>query len=557
MGEHIELTQLTGAYIDDMFGGKAAGLIRAINLGLSVPSTVALKADRHSAASSSWHAAAARTIQDWAKANSYHNLVVRSSAVDEDSKTASHAGIYVSCFTVPRIANIENALRKVCAGMQASVVEQYRRAVGMPGPLQESWGVLIQPAIEAVSAGVAFVRANIDGLSIEAEAGWGLATRVVRGEAPADRLFSFDGAKRSTVRSKNLAIYATPFIDQMCIAEAAKVPFWPGTEIDWADAKVLHLDDEEGLAYLRLPSSMADAGVFTAETVEDLRIAGALAARALPAGADIEWVRDQRGELWITQLRSISSPSPLLDWPQGIQHERTAPSGRRVVQGEPAAPGIHTGPLLSPNRYESDGLRPVLWCGSAAPDLIPALLQSGSVISSDAGVLSHVAILARELGIPCVVGVNGLLDKFEYGTMVTVDGAKGLIVSGKGQLPYRPRSIQVSLVRAITLFLSPTEWWPDTDPDALTLILAEGEWLEYMRFHTVEELREHRGVRGPLAILIPPGSVLTIGRTFSNLVDEDLWSVKHLDCGQADQDVIETIVTELNDRSRRTNDGAT
>ena len=59
------------------------------------------------------------------------------------------------------------------------------------------------------------------------------------------------------------------------------------------------------------------------------------------------------------------------------------------------------------------------------PALAPLLPQLGGLVAETGSVLSHLAILAREFGIPTVVGVEGALERFADGSVVVVDGTTG------------------------------------------------------------------------------------------------------------------------------------
>ena len=61
------------------------------------------------------------------------------------------------------------------------------------------------------------------------------------------------------------------------------------------------------------------------------------------------------------------------------------------------------------------------------PGLAPLLPTLGGLIAETGNVLSHLAILAREFGVPTVVGVDNALERFPEGTVVVVDGSSGEI----------------------------------------------------------------------------------------------------------------------------------
>ena len=102
----------------------------------------------------------------------------------------------------------------------------------------------------------------------------------------------------------------------------------------------------------------------------------------------------------------------------------------RVLIGTPASSGVYEGParvLLSPRDH--DGVRhgDVVVVRSSSPAWTPALVKAGALVAELGGVISHTAIVARELGVPCVVGVSGATREIRNGVGVLVDGGKGEI----------------------------------------------------------------------------------------------------------------------------------
>lgn len=71
----------------------------------------------------------------------------------------------------------------------------------------------------------------------------------------------------------------------------------------------------------------------------------------------------------------------------------------------------------------------VLVARTLDPGLAPLLAGLGGLVAETGSVLSHLAILARELGVPTVVGVAGALDRFPPGTVVVVDGTAGEVTA--------------------------------------------------------------------------------------------------------------------------------
>ncbi len=102
-----------------------------------------------------------------------------------------------------------------------------------------------------------------------------------------------------------------------------------------------------------------------------------------------------------------------------------------IIQGTIGAPGTATGTakIVHPNNISSiefdDG--DILICLMTSPDYVPLMKHAGAVVTQEGGILSHAAIISREMKVPCLVGVNGLLDQINDGDMVEINANKGTI----------------------------------------------------------------------------------------------------------------------------------
>jgi tRNA threonylcarbamoyl adenosine modification protein (Sua5/YciO/YrdC/YwlC family) len=131
------------------------------------------------------------------------------------------------------------------------------------------------------------------------------------------------------------------------------------------------------------------------------RVLAQIAAAKL-IGMDVEWGADADGNVMFFQARPITAPLPL---PSAIRHLPSA-------KGIPASAGSYRGTIGED----------VLMITQVADVEYDALQRCGAVLAETGGVLSHVAILCRELGIPCITGLGMML---ESGTRVEVDGSTG------------------------------------------------------------------------------------------------------------------------------------
>ncbi len=83
-----------------------------------------------------------------------------------------------------------------------------------------------------------------------------------------------------------------------------------------------------------------------------------------------------------------------------------------------------------------DRMRPgdILVVTQTDRDYVPAMRKASAIIAEDGGLTSHAAIVALELGVPCVVGAEGALRALQDGMLITVDGARGVVYQGKVKL---------------------------------------------------------------------------------------------------------------------------
>jgi len=106
-----------------------------------------------------------------------------------------------------------------------------------------------------------------------------------------------------------------------------------------------------------------------------------------------------------------------------------------ALRGSPASPGTVTGPartILSPHGAR---LEPgeILVAPSTDPGWTPLFLTAGGLVMEMGGMMSHGAVVAREYGIPAVVGVPGATERIETGATITVDGSAGVVsIAGAG-----------------------------------------------------------------------------------------------------------------------------
>jgi phosphohistidine swiveling domain-containing protein len=109
---------------------------------------------------------------------------------------------------------------------------------------------------------------------------------------------------------------------------------------------------------------------------------------------------------------------------------RTAQSGGDRIQGVPASSGLRRGPariVRGTADFSKMTKGDVLVCRSSNVSWIPLFTLAGAVVSDIGGALSHAAVVAREFGVPAVVGCNVAMERLRDGQLVEVDGDRGYV----------------------------------------------------------------------------------------------------------------------------------
>lgn len=105
-------------------------------------------------------------------------------------------------------------------------------------------------------------------------------------------------------------------------------------------------------------------------------------------------------------------------------------SGVKIIKGIGASAGRAAGPAkIMLSSSQGDKLKPgdVLVAGMTRPDYVQAMRRAGAVVTDEGGITAHAAIIARELGIPCVVGTKIATQVLRDGDRVEVDAERGVV----------------------------------------------------------------------------------------------------------------------------------
>jgi phosphohistidine swiveling domain-containing protein len=111
--------------------------------------------------------------------------------------------------------------------------------------------------------------------------------------------------------------------------------------------------------------------------------------------------------------------------------EIKAPQKSAHLSGMVGSKGNVTAPVCIIKNFDTDADGfidgSVLVCEVTTPDFVPLMQRAAAIVTDQGGILSHAAIVARELGVPCIVGTQHATKQLKDGQVVTVDAVEGII----------------------------------------------------------------------------------------------------------------------------------
>jgi pyruvate,water dikinase len=133
---------------------------------------------------------------------------------------------------------------------------------------------------------------------------------------------------------------------------------------------------------------------------------------------------------WLPRAARLVNEALQLDRPDPAGNGATTPDA--LLSGVAGSPGTHTGPvriIRGPDDFASLRRGEVLVCTVTDPAWSVLFGVAGAVVTNGGGVLTHSAIIAREHGIPAVLGTGSATRDLTDGQRVTVDGTHGLVLA--------------------------------------------------------------------------------------------------------------------------------
>ncbi|NCN70021.1 MAG: phosphoenolpyruvate synthase [Betaproteobacteria bacterium] len=344
--------------------------------------------------------------------NEKASFAVRSSATAEDLPDASFAGQQETFLNVTGIEDVLNKMREVFASLYNDRAISYRVHKGFAHEhVALSAGVQRMVRSDLGAAGVMFTLDTESGFDqvVFITSSYGLGETVVQGAVNPDEFYVHKPmlkAGKSAVIRRNLG---SKLIQMQFSSDEEKA----------ASGKLVKTTD--------VPTELRNRYSLTDAEVQKLAAYALVIEEHYGRPMDIEWGKDGiDGELYILQAR----PETVKSQAAGKVEHRYTLKGKGVVLVEGRAIGqkIGTGPVkVVHNISEMDRVLPgdVLVTDMTDPNWEPVMKRASAIVTNRGGRTCHAAIIARELGIPAVVGCGHADQVLKDGMLVTVSCAEG------------------------------------------------------------------------------------------------------------------------------------
>ena len=340
------------------------------------------------------------------------SFAVRSSATAEDLPDASFAGQQETFLNVVGIEEVLHKMKEVFASLYNDRAISYRVHKGFAhADVALSAGVQRMVRSDLGAAGVMFTIDTESGFEdvVFITSSYGLGETVVQGAVNPDEFYvhkpMLKAGKRAVIR-RNLG------------SKLIQMEF-SSPEEKKASGHLVKTTD--------VPTELRNRYSLTDAEVEQLAQYALVIEQHYGRPMDIEWGKDGNdGLLYILQAR----PETVKSQQKGQSELRYKLKGHGTVLAHGRAIGqkIGTGPVrLVHNISEMDKVQPgdVLVTDMTDPNWEPVMKRASAIVTNRGGRTCHAAIIARELGIPAVVGCGDATEHLKEGTLVTVSCAEG------------------------------------------------------------------------------------------------------------------------------------
>lgn len=332
-------------------------------------------------------------------------VAVRSSATSSNSPKVSFVGQQESFLNIQGDSNVLEMVRRCWSSLFTASAIFYREEKEIDH-FKVGLAVIIQEMVQSEVSGVAFTMdiTNQDKTKIVIEAIWGLGELFVQGNVTPDR-YEVDRHNLQIVNiQKNFQ--KTELVKKSGKSVEKRVPSHRTNKQKLSEEKIIKLAKilQKIHAYYFFPQ-------------------------------DIEWAF-KGDQFYILQTRPITNiENPIKSGTVTIEKESSdSKLHKPILEGLSVRAGIVTGQVRivkdvkSLSKVKKDN---ILVASTISPDYIPVMKNASAIITDHGGITSHASIVARELGIPCVVGTQNATKVLKDGDIVTVNAKTGKIYKGK------------------------------------------------------------------------------------------------------------------------------
>ncbi|EJD6506876.1 phosphoenolpyruvate synthase [Providencia rettgeri] len=355
------------------------------------------------------------------------SFAVRSSATAEDMPDASFAGQQETFLNVQGIDAVLVAIKHVFASLFNDRAISYRVHQGYDHRgVALSAGVQRMVRSDLASSGVMFTIDTESGFDqvVFITSAYGLGEMVVQGAVNPDEFY----VHKPTLKNNRPAIVRRTLGSkklQMVYADSKE------------HGKQVQIED--------VPETLRNRFSLADHEVEELACQALQIEKHYGRPMDIEWAKDgHNGRLYIVQAR----PETVRSNQQVMERYQLKEQGQVLVEGRAIGHRIGSGVVkVIHNLSEMDRIQAgdVLVTDMTDPDWEPIMKKAAAIVTNRGGRTCHAAIIARELGIPAVVGCGDATDRLQEGQEVTVscsEGDTGFVYQGK--LEFEIHSSEVS-----------------------------------------------------------------------------------------------------------------
>ncbi len=367
-------------------------------------------------------------------------VAVRSSATAEDLPEASFAGQQETFLNIRGLDNILSAMKHVFASLFNDRAIAYRVHHGFDHT-QIALSVGIQKMIRSdlASSGVMFTLDTESGFNdvVFITSSYGLGEMVVQGAVNPDEFYVYKPnitAKKPAIVRRNIG------------SKQVKLVY---VEESVAPGNHAAVTKEDVALTERSQFSLSDA------EAETLATQAMIIEKHYGCPMDIEWAKDGiDGEIYIVQAR----PETVKSRAKAQVMERYHLQGDKyhvLIEGRSIGQRIGSGKariVKSPDEMEHVQPGDVLVADMTDPDWEPVMKRAAAIVTNRGGRTCHAAIIARELGIPAVVGTTHATKEIKDGSDVTVSCAQGDVgFVYEGKIPFEVKRIELGNMPPIPL----------------------------------------------------------------------------------------------------------